>query len=117
MKKILFIAFISIFGVVSGVSSKEAANTEIKAETSTGFQGTRTLKGVVFDKLTNENLAGVVVNANGQKVYTDLDGNFTVQNVCNGKCSITISMISYADRTMEVDTENGQQLRIELSQR
>jgi len=117
MKKILFIAFVSVFGVVSGVWSKETANTEIKAETSTEIQVNKTLKGVVFDKLTNESLAGVVVTANGQKVYTDLDGNFTVNNVCNGKCRITISMISYADQTMEVDTDNGQQLRIELSQR
>ncbi len=117
MKKIIFIAFVSIFGIVNVVSSKVTANTEIKTEASTGFQSDKTIKGVVFDKLTNESLAGVVVTANGQKVYTDLDGNFTVHNVCTGKCNITISLISYADQTLEVDTENGHELKIELNRR
>lgn len=117
MKKVLVIAFISIFGMALGVSAKEIANTEAKVSTSTEFQSNTTLKGVVFDKLTNESLAGAVVTANGQKVYTDLDGNFTVKNVCNGKCKLTISLISYADQTMEVDTENPSQLKIQLSQR
>lgn len=117
MKKVLIIAFVSIFGMALGISAKEIANTEAKASTATDFQSNTTLKGVVFDKLTNESLAGAVVTANGQKVYTDLDGNFTVQNVCNGKCRLTISLISYADQTLEVNTENSSQLKIQLSQR
>ena len=87
---------------------------------SYSFATNLSVKGRVSEK---ENPTEPLIGANvywagtTKGTTSDLDGNFTVQNVCNGKCSITISMISYADRTMEVDTENGQQLRIELSQR
>jgi hypothetical protein len=75
------------------------------------------LYGVVLDKQTNESLAGVAVYVDGQKVYTDFDGNFAFNNVLKGKYEVKISMISYQDQTITVDTNKNKPLEIQLSQR
>ena len=75
------------------------------------------LYGVVLDKQTNESLAGVAVCVDGQKVYTDFDGNFAFNNVLKGKYEVKISMISYQDQTITVDTNKNKSLEIQLSQR
>jgi hypothetical protein len=99
---------------VSNISAKGKAEAEAKATVSVSNVE---LNGIIFDKNTNESLAGVVVLVNGQKVYTDFDGNFTVKNVCNGVCELKISMISYEDRILQIDTRKDKELKIALKQR
>ena len=113
MKKMFIIALATLFTLAVNASNKDAAALEVKTTVS----ASGVLKGNVFDKNTNESLAGAVITANGQKVYTDLDGNFSIQNVCDGKCQLKISLISYEDQTIEVDTNNSKSLQIKLSQR
>lgn len=113
MKKMFIIALATLFTLAVNASNKDAAAPEVKTTVSTSG----VLKGNVYDKNTNESLAGAVITANGQKVYSDLDGNFSIQNVCNGKCQLKISLISYEDQTIEVDTNNSKALQIKLSQR
>ena len=113
MKKMIVIALASLFTLAATASNKDAAAPEVKTTVSTSG----VLKGNVYDKNTNESLAGAVITANGQKVYTDLDGNFSIQNVCNGKCQLKISLISYEDQTIEVDTNSSKSVQIKLSQR
>lgn len=115
MKKMLFIPVFSLLFSLSNVSAGENASTAPKAEVQTEV---RVLKGVVSDKLTSETLAGAVITADGEKVYTDLDGNFTLPRVCGDKCTLTISLISYADQTLEIDTRNtNKPLQVKLEQR
>ena len=115
MKRILFIALaVSMLFAVS-TSAKEKASPEATASVAT--VSTKSLSGMILDKQTSESLAGAVVVINGQKIYSDLDGNFTLNNVCDGKCEIKVSMISYQDQTIEVDTKNLKTLKIQLSQR
>jgi len=115
MKNSLFFAILMLALLnVSNLSSKEKAEAEVKATVSVS---TVELNGIIFDKNTNESLAGVVVLVNGQKVYTDFDGNFTVKNVCNGVCELKISMISYEDRILQIDTRKDNELKIALKQR
>lgn len=114
MKKMFVIALASLFTMAINASNKDAAAApEVKTTVSTSG----VLKGNVYDKITNESLAGAVITANGQKVYTDLDGNFSIQNICNGKCQLKISLISYEDQTIEVDTNSSKSVQIKLSQR
>lgn len=117
MKKLLFISIVLLFATVVNAAPKAKVAPEAKVEAATEVVNTNTLKGIVFDKITNESLAGVVVTANGQKVYTDLEGNFTIQNVCTSKCELKISLISYADQILEVDAQNAKPIKIQLSQR
>ena len=113
MKKVLFISLFSIMLSLSG-SAKKNQIAETKVET---IDQTRILKGLVFDKLTNETLAGAVITANGQKIYTDLDGNFALSNLCGDKCQLKVSLISYVDKTIEIDTDKLEPIQIQLQQR
>ena len=114
MKKVLFISFVSIMFFSMSISAKKNQVVETKAET---IDQNRILKGLVFDKLTKETLAGAVITANGKKIYTDLDGNFAVSNLCGDKCQIKVSLISYVDKTIEIDTNNLDPVKIQLQQR
>ncbi len=111
MKKIIFIAFASIILVSLSVPAKENVSSAVKLEQS------NTLKGIVADKVTQETLTGAIIAVNGQKVYTDLDGNFSISNLCSGKCQLKISLISYKDQIVEIDTNKVQSLQIKLEQR
>ena len=64
-----------------------------------------TLHGLVIDHVTNETLPGAIVTVDGETVYTDLDGNFILKNVKPGKVKLTVSMISYADQMIEIDSK------------
>ena len=99
---------------MSSAYASEKANLEAKPEVQ--LQSNTVVKGMVFDNLTNETLAGAVITVNNQKVYTDLDGNFTLSNLCEGKCMINISLISYVDQTIEIDLHKDQNLDIKLVQ-
>lgn len=116
MKKIILLSLVATFVTIGNINAKQpAAKAEIKTEQTATAQNE--LKGIIFDKKTNETLAGAAITANGQKIYTDLDGNFTIQNVCSGNCTIKISMISYQDQTIEVNTNDAGLLKIKLNQR
>lgn len=114
MKRIMFIAFVSVMLVSLNVSAKENVSPEVKAEF---FVQSNTLKGIVADKATQETLAGAIITVNGQKLYTDLDGNFSISNLCSGKCQLKVSLISYKDQIVEIDTNKVQSLQIKLEQR
>lgn len=117
MKKLLFITLISIIALAMNVSAKETASPEAMVTQTSENTNNGTLSGIVLDKLTNESLAGAVIIANGQKVYTDLDGNFKIKNVCESKCQLKINLISYKEQIIEIDTRNLNSLQIKLSQR
>ncbi|MEA4841291.1 MAG: carboxypeptidase-like regulatory domain-containing protein [Bacteroidales bacterium] len=113
MKRVIFIAIASLILINLSATAKDRVSTEAKTEV---FEHANTLKGIVADKATQETLAGATITANGQKVYTDLDGNFNISNLCSGKCQLKISLISYKDQTVEIDTNNVQSLQIKLEQ-
>ena len=113
MKKILSIALL-VFASIS-LFAAETANNEVKA--APAVVSTVKVKGNVADKLSKELLAGATITVNGQKVYSDLDGNFTLPCTDNNKLKITVSLISYEEQVYEVDAANASALKIELKQR
>lgn len=114
MKKFMLLSIVSLLFVAFQLSAEPKPSTS--AATTVSVQ-TNSVKGMVFDKLTKETLAGAVITANGQKVYTDLDGNFALSNLCNGKCELKVSLISYEDQTIEFDTNSLKGIEIKLQQR
>ena len=77
----------------------------------------QSITGTVIDKKTNETLAGAAIAVNGQKVYTDLDGNFTLANLGGSKCELTVSMISDETQTIEMDLAKNKDVAIVLKKR
>lgn len=112
MKKLI----ISLFILVASANIF-AGQTEVNAVQSTQVAVGSTISGKVVDKDTQESLAGVSVVVNGQKVYTDLDGNFTVSNLCGTNCELSINMISYETQTVSVNLSQNQPLAVVLKQR
>lgn len=118
MKKFIQFSVIALFLSFSiSAMSNNKAEPNAAAEPNVANVITTELSGVVFDKKTNESLAGVIVLVNGQKIYTDLEGQFTVRNLCIGVCEIKVSLISYEEKTIKVDTSKQNNLRVALSQR
>lgn len=113
MKKMLFLAIASLMISTINVSAADNKAPETKTEV---LEQSNVLNGMVSDKLTNETLAGAVITANGHKVYTDLDGNFKISDLCGDKCLLKVSLISYEDQTIEIDTRNTKSVKIKLQQ-
>ncbi|NDP20230.1 MAG: carboxypeptidase-like regulatory domain-containing protein [Paludibacter sp.] len=116
MKKLILLSIVSLLFVSLQLSAEPNPNPT-PAPAAIVQEQNFIVKGMVLDKLTQETLAGAVITANGQKVYTDLDGNFEISNLCGDKCQLKISMISYNDQTLEVDTNKANNLHIRLQQR
>ncbi len=118
MKKVLLIALLSVFVInVSVLATNEAKPATTTEASAAAVVATAEIKGIVFDKTTNETLAGAVILVDGKKLYTDLDGNFTLPKGATGTCELKISMISYQDMVMKLDLSNLKSLKIELNQR
>ncbi len=78
---------------------------------------TTTITGQVVDKITGEALAGVKISLNESEniVYSDLDGNFEINNVKVGNNSIKTDLISYGSSSIKVEcTTTTKDIEIEL---
>ena len=113
MKKLMLLSVVFFLFVAFQLS----AEPKPAATSTTVVEQNYSVKGLVLDKITKETLAGAVITANGQKVYTDLDGNFALSNLCDGKCQLKVSLISYEDQTIEVDTKKSTVIEVNLQQR
>lgn len=72
------------------------------------------LKGKIYDR--HDNLAGVKVTIDNSEtvVYTDFDGNFTINNVSLGVHSIQISSVAYENKIITLDLSKQNNLEIKL---
>jgi hypothetical protein len=97
MKKLIRIAALASFTLVfSALSFAEGKSTNTPVATAS-------VSGQVLDINSGETLAGVVVTVEGTdlKVYTDLDGNFTINGIEPGTYNLILSMISYKKSLVE----------------
>ena len=70
------------------------------------------VNGKVVDN--NESLAGVKVLLNERVFYTDLDGNFTIDNLTIGEHRISFSLISYNSKEVTFNPAKENILNIKL---
>lgn len=97
MKKIISISAIAAIALFfSPITFAEGYPVNTPAATAT-------VSGKVLDINSGETLAGVAVSVEGTelKVYTDLDGNFTISNLEPGSYNLILSMISYKNSLVE----------------
>ena len=113
MKKV-FLVIIMACTIFAGYASDKEANEKTTTTSSGEMAEVYTVKGTVTD-LAGELLAGVTVQVNGKKVFTDLDGKFVVPGVCKD-CRIQVNMISYQPQTVSFDAAGQKELKIALKQ-
>ena len=96
MKKLIAIA---IVGIALLIGNQVSATGDMPANAS----AKSSISGKVVDIKTGESLVGVAVEVEGteQKVYTDLDGNFTINNIDPGHYNLVLSLISYKNSLVE----------------
>jgi len=99
MKKLfLSIALVAFLGLAFG------GNDNIKENKSeAAVANTVSITGTVADISTGEALTGVEISIEGTnvKTYSDLDGNFSFQNINRGEYNIIASFISYKKSLVE----------------
>ncbi len=95
MKKILF--FVVAAFTFSLVYCGEGVEKDIK-------ESNKSIKGIIVDAKTGEELVGVAVKINDQVVYTDFNGEFIANNVEANTNVITANYVSY--KTVNVDLKN-----------
>ncbi len=97
MKRILSIAIIVLVLIISNIvfAAGEVVIVAASAKAS--------ISGKVLDIKTGESLAGVAISIEGTnlKVYTDLDGSFTVDGIAPGNYNLVLSLISYKSSLVE----------------
>lgn len=113
MKKVIAIVFVLalIAGNVFAGNDKESGNPP----------ATTQITGKVFDKNTLEELAGVTVEIEGTdiKAYTDIEGNFKIDNVLPGTYNLTVTYISYKETELSkvsIQPSSNKDLEIKLEQ-
>lgn len=113
MKRIIILSVV-LYTILGWVNATEKKNNKILGNSKA--QVTYGLKGKVFDVKKQEALAGVAVMAGGQKVYTDLEGNFELKNLAHKNCEIVMDLISYEEKALEVDASQEQMITVYLEQ-
>jgi len=72
------------------------------------------ISGKVVDN--NESLTGVKILLDGKEtmIYTNFDGNFTLENVLAGEHTISFSLITYNNKEVTFNPSKENNLEIEL---
>ncbi len=83
------------------LSKGVSTQTATPAEPATAVQSV--ISGKVTDILTGETLSGAEISIEGTntKVYSDLDGNFSIPQLKPGKYTLICSLISYNKSLIE----------------
>ena len=69
----------------------------------------KTLAGVITDKVTQEHLSGVYLYFDklGKGVYSGADGNFNLNEIEPGNYNVTITYISYHEKKVSVKVKKS----------
>ncbi|MCP9611821.1 carboxypeptidase-like regulatory domain-containing protein [Coprobacter tertius] len=115
---LIWIVLVTFWGINGFAADKNTENNASKNETRvTATQvSSCTVSGNVYDMVAGESLTGVTVSVNGKKVFTDMDGNFSIPEVTGTECEIKVSMISYKPLVLKVPVRDASGLKINLQQ-
>lgn len=99
--------------ILISLSTSLMAGNEGDGNTSSANKSSATINGVVLDKASGENLAGVTIKVEGTDIviYSDLEGNFVIPDLEPGSYNLVISYISYNRSFVENVTVQGGQAR------
>jgi hypothetical protein len=75
------------------------------------------INGKVTDK--TESLTGVKVILDNQEltVYTDFDGNFTIDNVLEGEHTLSFSYVTYDNKIITINPSGASKVEVELTEK
>lgn len=91
------------------IASSAISYSNVITDPTNTTKNKATITGKVIDQKTGESLAGALVEIKGtdKKVYTDLEGNYSINNIDPGIYSIEINFISYFSKTENITIGGG----------
>ena len=97
MKRIISIVIVGLALIIGNQVFATGDNVTVAASAKAS------ISGKVLDIKTGEPLAGVALSIEGTniKVYTDLDGLFSVDGITPGNYNLVLSLISYKSSLVE----------------
>ena len=119
MKSVLVLAA-SMLITLSSFANTDSKNSKSKeTESIAVIENVNALQltGSIVDEKNNESLVGATIIVDGKKHYSDLDGNFLVNDVKPGKYELVVELISYQPVSMHLDLTKNQNLKINLNQK
>ena len=101
----VIVLVIALFGLTTGFANNN--NEEDKPKSFS-------ISGKVVDN--KESLTGVMVVLDGNErfVYTDFEGNFTLENVLPGEHTVSFSLIAYNNKEITFDPSSNNNIEVEL---
>ncbi len=75
------------------------------------------IKGHITDQATNESLPGahIVINETYKIAVSDLQGNFSLNNVKKGSYTIKVSYLGFEDHIQELDLDKNIEIKISMT--
>ena len=109
--KISLLLFLFLF---SGSLLLTARDKEMKQSASAGAS---ILTGIVLDKQTNEKLAGVAITLadTDHKIYSDVNGEFTLSGLAPGDYTVKVNCISYKERTFTLKLSGAKRENVKIT--
>ena len=120
MKSILVLAASLLISVTAFAETDKSNNKKVMENESVALienVNVLQLTGSVVDEKNKETLAGATILVDGKKYYSDLDGNFSINDVTPGKYQMVVELISYEPVLLEVNLHGNQNLNIGLLQK
>lgn len=117
--KTIFVLIAAVLLSVSVYAKDNKNDKNVKSTTTVeAIQKVNTvdISGSIIDNKSNEALAGAAIIINGNKYYSDLDGNFSVSDLKPGKHTVRVELISYQPSEIELNLQKNQKISIGLVQ-
>ncbi|MBN1118553.1 MAG: carboxypeptidase-like regulatory domain-containing protein [Bacteroidales bacterium] len=108
MKRVLLVIVVVSLSLATYAKGKEGKAKKAVVKTVA-------LSGQVTDITTGEALAGVEVVINNHSVFTDFEGEFTVNNLQPGECTISTNYVAYKDQSLQIDLNRLEQESISIA--
>lgn len=109
----LLISFFMTAAVFAGDNNLKMDKNNSVAEKS---EAKIIVSGNIKDNKNDETLAGAAVFFDGKKIYSDLDGKFTLPVTKPGKYQLKVELISYGIYEEQIDIQEGGDVSIRLTQ-
>lgn len=115
MKKHFFILVVMLFGNYAFAGNTTTSN--LTTPRATAEPSTKLISGKVIDKISGEEIAGAEIQIGEKKVYSDLEGNFSVVVPAYphvSKIEAAVNYVSYNQTCVMIDLFSYTPLVIEI---
>ena len=116
--KTILVLFAAVLLSVSAYANDKKTDKNVKSKAVETVENVQTvdITGSVIDNKSQESLAGAAITIDGTKYYSDLDGNFAINDLKPGKYTVKVELISYQASEKEINVQKNEKLNIGLVQ-